>query len=71
MSTFPFSVAGFAHWKEILLLAMGCEEAAVGDLHEFFVAMLCVLRSQLSTGMVGLTPNYTSCSFGTDANLSV
>lgn len=36
---------------------MDCEEAAVGDLREFFVALLCALRSQLSTGMVRMLPD--------------
>lgn len=58
------SLEGFAQWKDILIVVMGCEEAAVGNLHEFFVAMLHVLQAQLSTGMAGHRPTSQSSAEG-------
>ncbi len=45
--------AGFAQWKEIMQLALGCERAALHSQTHFFVDLLRVLQAQLEQGLGG------------------
>jgi len=45
------SLEGFAQWRDILSLAMSCEDAAVGDLLPLFVDLLRTLHAQLAVAI--------------------